>query len=194
MRRAATIAVGVAAFVAQSLFAFYSTYRARRDGILLLEDAIYRRDVAEAKRLIAQGVNPRARVKVSFLDRALREGDHEMTSLLLAHGALPNDNSMGGLPIEVAAQHNDVVGLRILAAAGADLSATGEGGGALRSAAAYCAAEAVDYLLAQQVPKRGRWRDWGEPETTEACARCPALVTRATTLRCEQRGVVEDSE
>ncbi|MBS2024563.1 MAG: ankyrin repeat domain-containing protein [Deltaproteobacteria bacterium] len=189
MRRAAIIAAGVVAFAALSLIAVYSTYRARHDGIASLIDAVRRRDLVEAKQLIAHGVNPRARLYVSFLDLALRNRDHEMTLLLLAHGADPNDESMGGWPIEVAAQHNDVEGLRILVAAGADVKAIGQGYGALRQAAAQCAGDAADFLLAQKAPRPGpSGSPYPDQNIVEACARCPEIVTRATSGYCDSGG------
>jgi ankyrin repeat protein len=79
-----------------------------------LKAAMGRCDASGSETLLNAGVNPSAPLYVSFLDLAIRCDDPKLVALLLRHGADPNQQSMGGLPLEAAAARGQIESMKLL--------------------------------------------------------------------------------
>jgi hypothetical protein len=162
---------------------------ARPSRVEQLKAAIGRCDASGSETLLNAGVNPSAPLYVSFLDLAIRCDDPKLVALLLRHGADPNQQSMGGLPLEAAAARGQIESMKLLLDAGADATRVGEGGGAITSAVAECQTEAATLLLNKGAPRPSiaGFRTRHIESASRACAKCPALMATMTEVRCDDR-------
>ena len=144
------------------------------DGTTALHQAIYDGDVAEARRLISDGADPRAAnlFGATPLMLAASRGDAAVIRVLLDAGVdADSPNAEGQTALMAVARTGNLEAAQLLLRRGADVNAREHWGGqtALMWAAAQSQPEMIRLLLKQgaRVDERATVRDWQRRVTAE---------------------------
>jgi len=147
---------------------------AQADGSTPLQWAVYRRDAAEAEKLIRAGADVSAanNYGATAMSLAAATGDAAIIKLLLKAGADPDSpNPQGQTALMAVARTGNVEGAQLLVKAGAHVNAREQWGkqSALMWAAARRQPQMVRFLVAHgaDVNTRGEVRDWVRKVTSE---------------------------
>jgi len=144
------------------------------DGTTALHEAVYAGNVAEVRRLIKAGADPRAANVFGATPMMLAavRGDTAMLGVLLAAGAdVDSPNDEGQTALMAVARTGHVEAAKLLLKAGADIHAREQWGGqtALMWAAAQSQPAMIELLLnnGAEVDERSTVRDWQRRVTAE---------------------------
>ncbi|HTV80982.1 MAG TPA: ankyrin repeat domain-containing protein [Steroidobacteraceae bacterium] len=148
------------------------------DGSSPLQWAVFKGDIAEAKRLLAAGANPNAMndYGVDAMQLAADAGNTELLRLLLKAGANPNSvNADGETVLHLVARAGDLEAAKLLVNAGAQVEARERFGGQtpLMWATARRHPALVEFLASKgaDVNARGAVRDYRRVATAESRAK-----------------------